>query len=87
MCLQVRLEQVLVLKNRTSVPVTGFGKMAISIFDSRMWEVQEEPLGSTSRVSMCQWLCLGKACGICVIYECMCMIFKSLCTADVLMGG
>lgn len=27
---------------------------------------------------MCEWLCLGKAHGMCVISECVCVIFKSL---------
>ena len=38
-----------------------------------------QALDSSSHVSMCEWLCLGMAHGMCVVYEYLCMIFKSLC--------
>lgn len=42
-CLQVRLEQVLVKKKENrSDTVRGFDKMTTSIFDSRTWYVQYE---------------------------------------------
>lgn len=72
------IEQVLAKKKPKPDTVGGFDKMTASIFYSRTLYVQYkkglQALGSSSCVGTCERLCLGKAHGTRVIYECVCVV-------------